>query len=271
MKLKDWIVDSGVNFNDTDLRFLIRDVFKSDYPFNFIGDTHLESQTIDRLKVITDKHKEGMPLAYILGKEIFFGFEFEVNSTCLIPRKETELIVEEAIKIIKSNQAKVFLDLCCGCGNIAVSIKKSVDRKLSLVASDNSFEALKVAGRNAVTHNVDIDLVASDLLSTFKMNTFDMIVTNPPYVESDCIKGSLSYEPKTALAAGEDGLYFIRKILELAPGYLKGGGYLITEIGYKHKNLVEKIVKDVGRYEIKKWIKDYCGNFRAVVLRTVKN
>lgn len=266
MKLKDWLKSNKSIFKECDLRFLVKDTLSLRRSLILEQETCLEASQIERLRVIKEAYIKGVPLAYILGKEDFFGREFKVDRNVLIPRKETELIAEKAIDIINKNHLSCILDLCSGSGNIALTIKKAVKRELMVFCSDISRESLEFAKANKEFYNEDIKLVNTDLLSGFKSKSFDLIVSNPPYVESENIKGPLLFEPRLALEAGADGLYFINKILKEAPDYLKDKGYLIIEIGYKHKKAVDKLIKNSAFYKQEEWIKDYSGIFRGVVL-----
>jgi release factor glutamine methyltransferase len=270
MKLKDWLNINKANFSDTDLRFLIKDLFSKSDSLILEQDEYLDPERIQYLEEIKRSYFKGIPLAYLLGKEDFFGREFKVDKRVLIPRKETEILVEKAIDIINKNNLVKILDLCCGCSNIAITVKKSVSDKVDIFSSDISLEALLVSKDNVKDHNVDIRLINSDLLEAFKYNIFDLIISNPPYVEKANIKGSLDYEPRLALEAGSDGLVYIEKILEKAHLHLKNEGYFIMEMGYNHKDYVDKILRKIDRYEIIEWIKDYSGNWRGVILKKRK-
>jgi len=140
---------------------------------------------------------------------------------------------------------------------------------VNIFASDLDAEALNIARKNLHFHDIRIHLVRSDLFSGFRQKMFGLIVSNPPYVETKYIKGSLCYEPRVALDGGRCGLDFIRRILRLAHHYLREGGYLVMEMGYNHKALVECIVAGSAKYELIKWIQDYAGFTRGVVLKTV--
>ncbi|MBN3040380.1 MAG: peptide chain release factor N(5)-glutamine methyltransferase [Candidatus Omnitrophica bacterium] len=269
MKLTDWLLENKSVFNDTDLRFLLKEAFNSSHLFT--DDAILKQDQLDLLNNAKRLHKRGEPLAYILGKEIFFGLEFKVDDSVLIPRKETELICLKAIDVIEQKSLNSVLDLGCGSANMAISIIKSIDRKIFAVASDISPKALKTAELNVIAHKIDLKLVNSNLLSSFKEKSFELIITNPPYVEKDLIRGSLVFEPRIALEAGEDGLLYIREIISQAHRYLKEGGFIIMEIGFRHKEMVESLVKDIKRYDIKEWIKDYGGHYRGVVLAKIQN
>ncbi len=251
MKLKDWLKEYKNDFTDRDLRFLLK---------------HSLGKDAFELERIGKAYAQGIPLAYILGKEEFFGYEFDISSDVLIPRPETELIVEKALKIIAFKAVNSVLDLCSGSGNIAISLKKASPKDLSVFASDCSWEALRVAELNARKHKVNINFILADLLTGFSPNSFDLIVSNPPYVEDENIKDSLKYEPFTALSGGRDGLDIIKKILNQARVCLKDKGYLIIEIGYRHKVSLDKYIQSLNSYKIVDWIKDYSGHFRGVIL-----
>jgi len=266
MRLKDWLKENKQVFTDSDLRFLIKNTVSAK-AFALAEDIFIDKDKSRFLEKARDLYFKGMPLAYILGREEFFGLEFKVNKNVLIPRPETELIVEKALDIIDKNGLNSVLDLCCGCANIALSLKKKGPQGLSVWASDVSKKALKVALSNISFYGEDVKLIRSDLFEAFAEKGFDLIVSNPPYVEDDNIKGSLEFEPELALKAGEDGLYYIKKILDSACEHLNGKGYLIIEMGYKHKTAVKKFIRDIGAYEIIEWIKDYGGHYRGVVIK----
>jgi release factor glutamine methyltransferase len=269
MKLKEWILLNNNIFIDSDLRFLIKNIFSNNY-FSLIEDVFIDKEKLNYLEKVKRLYKEGMPISYILGKEEFFGLEFEINQNVLIPRKETELIVERAIQIIRENSLKKVLDLGTGCGNIAITIKKILKEEVVVFASDISFLALEVAKKNIDFHQVSIKLMNTDLFEGFKRNVFDLIVSNPPYVDPKEIKGSLIYEPRIALEAQEEGISFIKEILHKAAMYLKREGYLILEIGYNHREIVEYLVRKLGCYEMVDWIKDYSEVWRGIILKKYK-
>ncbi|MDD5429533.1 MAG: peptide chain release factor N(5)-glutamine methyltransferase [Candidatus Omnitrophica bacterium] len=267
MKLKDWLKKEGNGFSDRDLKFLIRDFFSKDINSVLTEDISIDQKFERRMNMVLQKYSCGMPMAYILGREDFFGLDFAINEHCLIPRPETELITERAIEIINLNNFDDILDLCCGCGNIAISIQKTIPRKLNITASDLSKPALEITKKNADTYKVYLRLAESDLFNEFENEQFDIIVTNPPYVPKQDIKGSLVYEPCLALEAGEDGLFFIRKIINNAHLHLKDKGFIVMEMGYNQKEAVAGCIKESGLYDIVDWIKDYSGRWRGDILK----
>lgn len=266
MKLKEWIdLNKGI-FLERDLRFLVKSVF-DDLSFIINESVVINEDTLSRLEAVRKMYSDGVPMPYILGKEEFFGWEFKVNPDVLIPRKETELIVEKAIDIAGGKGLRYILDIGCGCGNIAISIKKALGEKVTVVSSDISPKALMTARANAVSQNVDIELVNTDLFNGFKKQSFDMVVSNPPYVERSSIKGPIACEPRIALEAGEDGMFFIEKILKQAHEYLKKEGYIVLEMGYNHKEAVIRLVQGIPEYDIVEWIRDYSGHWRGIAIR----
>ena len=219
------------------------------------------------------------PLPYILGNTEFMGLEFKVSPDVLIPRQETEILVEKVISLLRAQGSELraadILELGTGSGCIAVSLAKFLDN-VRITATDISKNALKIAEINAKLNQVDdkIRFVKSDL---FAQNSqlathFDIIISNPPYIASDEIdqlQPEIKYEPRIALEAGIDGLKFIRRIILEAGRFLKTGGFLVLEIGFDQKRKVENIFKNSGHFEIIEFIKDYSGIDRVVIARSL--
>lgn len=226
----------------------------------------LSRDQLSRLDRIKESYADGVPLSYLLEKEEFWGLEFLMSPAVLIPRPETELIVEEAIRIIKEKRFCDILDLCCGSGNIAVSIEKTLGIQIRMYASDISFEALRVAAGNRDRHHCTVRLVQSDLFSAFKPDSFDLVISNPPYVASCDISPALA-EPYRAFAGGDDGMDYLLKIIDQAVHYLRRGGYLVMEMGSTHRGRLSPYIFAHDSYRIEGWIKDYAGHWRGVVLQ----
>ena len=175
-----------------------------------------------------------MPLQYLTGEQEFMGLPFCVNEHVLIPRQDTEVLVEEAIRVIQKEMPEAaVLDLCTGSGCIGISIQ-SFCSNTQVTAADISEDALKVAQKNAKENQVPVKFVHSDLFKEIS-GSYDMIVSNPPYIPSKVIETLMpevrDHEPIKALDGKEDGLYFYRRITEESVAYLKPGGYLLYEIG----------------------------------------
>ena len=279
MKLKDWLDQNKQEFLESDLRFAVKSIFSRDLSLLTLDSPVLSQHQLAFLNKIKEMYKRKMPLSYILGEEEFFGYKFFVNQNVLVPRPSSEVIVEKAIEIIETNKFNRILDLGCGSGNIAISIAKTLKKRgsylqdnneeLMIFASDISFKALKVCKVNIETHQVKVKLINTDLFKGFKHHIFDVIVTNPPYVEEEYIENSssLKYEPKVALAGGRDGLCLIRRILTQAYFYLKREGFILIEIGDNQKDRIEETVASLKVYDVKEWVKDYSGKWRGIILK----
>ncbi len=215
------------------------------------------------------RHILGEPIQYITGKQEFMKLNFLVTKDVLIPRQDTEILVEEVINIAKKIENPIILDLCTGSGAIAVSLAKYVNN-VKIFATDISSKALEIAKKNAEFNEVknNIDFIESDLFNKIKNLKFDIIVSNPPYIETDEIKKltkDVQNEPIQALDGGKDGLTFYRKIAEDAPEFLNIHGFLCLEIGYNQKQKVKQILEEEKKYVNIYSKKDLCENDRVVV------
>lgn len=236
--------------------------------------THSEEE-IDILKVeeIYNKMKkleEHIPIQYITNKQEFMKLKFFVNESVLIPRSDTEILVEEIIENYKNKEVKI-LDLCTGSGCIAISLKKYIENS-KIYAVDISKEALKVAKQNAINNGVDIKFIESDIFKNINEEKFDIIVSNPPYIKTEVINKldkEVKKEPFIALDGGEDGLYFYKKIIEEGYKFLNENGKIFFEIGYDQKDEIINIIKNDERYKIIKTKKDLGNNDRVIVIGKV--
>ena len=217
----------------------------------------------------------GEPIQYILGKTEFMGLEFKVNRNVLIPRPETEILVETALRYAGSlsHAAKRILELGTGAGCIAVSLAKFLPA-FTIVATDISLGALKVAEDNARLNEVTdkIIFLASDLFGSLAMRSkkYTICVCNPPYIPSDEIgklQPEIQYEPRSALDGGRGGLDFYRKIIKGSLDYLEDGGILILEIGFNQKQGIEDIFCRFNHFKIIEIIKDYNKIDRVIIAR----
>lgn len=194
-----------------------------------------------------------MPIAYITGEKDFFGMTFKVNAHTLIPRPETEMIVEEVV----SSGKKRLLDLCSGSGCIPIASAKNAD--ITALGIDISEGAVKIAEENALMHsaNKNVTFKVCDVLKTDYFGEFDIITSNPPYITDHDMKtlprDVLDFEPHIALSGGNDGLIFYRRITEIAPKNLVPGGLLIFELGIGESEAVASFMeKDFTDIKIKK-------------------
>ncbi len=218
-----------------------------------------------------EKLTKGIPLQHITHRQEFMKMDFFVDENVLIPRPDTEILVEEVIKIAQKYNSPRILDLCTGSGAIAISLKKFVP-SADITAVDISEKALEIAQKNAEKLEAKINFVKSNLFDKLDNKKFDIIVSNPPYIRKDEIKKlseEVQKEPKIALDGGEDGLDFYRIIAEQAINYLKTGSFLCFEIGYNQKNDVIKIIKDEQNYKNTYCKKDLYGNDRIIITQVL--
>lgn len=218
-----------------------------------------------------EKLTKGIPLQHITHRQEFMKMDFFVDENVLIPRPDTEILVEEVIKIAQKYNSPRILDLCTGSGAIAISLKKFVP-SADITAVDISEKALEIAQKNAEKLEAKINFVKSNLFDKLDNKKFDIIVSNPPYIRKDEIKKlseEVQKEPKIALDGGEDGLDFYRIIAEQAINYLKTGSFLCFEIGYNQKNDVIKIIEDEQNYKNTYCKKDLYGNDRIIITQVL--
>ena len=224
----------------------------------------MEPEKWQEYEVLLRKRAEHIPLQYITGSQEFMGLEFKVNSQVLIPRQDTETLVEEALKVLEPGMN--VLDLCTGSGCIIVSLMKYKEG-LTGTASDISKQAILVAKENAKQNQVEVEFISSDLFKSIT-GTYDMIISNPPYIPTEVIGGLMpevkNFEPMEALDGKEDGLYFYREIASEAGNFLNSNGYLYFEIGHDQGGKVAAIMEGNG-YRNVRVVKDLAGNDRVVM------
>ena len=198
---------------------------------------------------MSSRRATGEPVAYILGRREFYGIELAVNPAVLIPRPETELLVELALQKDFSS----VLDLGTGSGAIAIALKRNKP-SIRVTASEASAAALVVAKRNAARYNLQIDFRHGPWFQPLAGERFDLIVSNPPYVaDGDPHLKDLAYEPQSALLAGADGLDAVREIARAAPRYLKPDGWLLVEHGAGQDTAVRELFRAGGLEEGTTW------------------
>jgi release factor glutamine methyltransferase len=226
----------------------------------------------DRYQALVTRRCAREPVAYIIGEREFWGLRFEVSTAVLIPRPETELVVEAALEIATDRRAVLqVLDVGTGSGCLAVALAKTLPRA-RIVATDLSGAALDVARRNVERHGVgeQVTLVRGDLLAGSR-GAFDLVVSNPPYVP-DCDRETLApevrdYEPPAALFAGPDGLAIIRRLLEAAPAALSDAGHLIVEFGYGQAETMTRLISTTAGLTMTRIARDLQGIPRVAVVQ----
>ena len=247
-----------------DAWYLLQMACKIDRNFYYLHEEdELTAEQQSEYESTVHKRAEHVPLQYIIGEQEFMGLKFKVNSNVLIPRQDTETLVEEALRVAKPGMR--VLDLCTGSGCIIISLAKNV-ADISCTGSDISKQALLVAKENAKANEVEVEWERSDLFENIS-GTFDLIVSNPPYIPTGEIPGLMpevrDFEPVDALDGKEDGLYFYRIITEKSPEYLTSDGYLSFEIGYDQGEAVSAMMRQCGYTQVEV-IKDLAGNDRVV-------
>lgn len=239
----------------------------------------------DKLKAfnsLVQKREEGHPIAHLIGERDFWDLTLKVTPDTLIPRPDTEIIVEQALNLIKQDKDSPYrvLDLGTGSGAIILSLKNTV-KSIEAYAIDKSPKALQVAKENAERYGLEVSFLqgswfeplanshSKDCEHQDYIHYFDVIVSNPPYIEEDdehLTKGDVRFEPLSALVSGKDGLDDIRLIAKSSIAYLKVGGYLLLEHGYNQGEAVQNILKELG-YDLVQTIKDYGNNDRVTMGR----
>lgn len=227
------------------------------------GDEPVSDETAAEYLTLIDRRAGHIPVQQLTHQAFFMGYEFYVNENVLIPRQDTETLVEEALKVVKPGM-KV-LDLCTGSGCIIVSIVHNVP-EVEGTATDISKQALLVAKENAKLNQVSVTFERSDLFDNVT-GTYDVIVSNPPYIRTGEVVKLMpevqEFEPMEALDGKEDGLYFYRKIIKECKAYLKPGGHILFEIGYDQGEAVSGLLKEAGFKNVTV-IKDLAHNDRVV-------
>lgn len=254
---------AGVPDADVDAAYLLASVLKEDtLAMRINGHRELAAPQRAAFDALCDRRAVREPLQYILGETEFMGLTFHVEPGVLIPRADTEILVEKALAWMKPG-ARV-LDIGTGSGAIAVSLAK-LGRPAQVTAVDVSDRALEIARRNAERNGAAVEFVKSDCFSALKGRKYDMIVSNPPYISADEMRGlmpEVTREPELALFGGADGLDFYRRISREAPEYLNEGGCLLFEIGWLQKDAVSALVKaHIGEPFA---LRDYGQNWRVV-------
>ncbi|MBI3524301.1 MAG: peptide chain release factor N(5)-glutamine methyltransferase [Betaproteobacteria bacterium] len=219
-------------------------------------EAHREEELSDyaaaRFADLLKRRAAGQPIAYLTGLREFYGRNFAVSPPVLIPRPETELLVELGIAKLSGQPLPRILDLGTGSGCIAVSLALELAAAM-VTATDISPDALAVARRNAADHAAALHFAESDWFAELDGECFDLIVANPPYIplgDSHLSQGDLRFEPPQALASGADGMEAIRRIIAAAPRHIKPGGWLLFEHGYDQASAVRSLLEEAGYVEI---------------------
>lgn len=258
---------------DLDARLLLEFVCQTSYnDLLLYGDRIVEEEKVSSYKILIQKRRARVPLQQITGEQYFCGYPFYVNQNVLTPRADTEILVEEALKKLKTGDQ--ILDMCTGSGCILLSLLL-MKEGCAGVGVDLSEKALQVAEKNRrklLSVETECRFLQGDLFAALKGSddTFSMLVSNPPYIRTADIEELMpevrDHEPRMALDGEEDGLSFYRRIAKEAKPYLKKGGYVLFEIGFDQKEQVCDILTENGYREVEAR-KDYAGLYRVVMGR----
>lgn len=277
MTINEWLrnarealVVSGCPDPDIDARWIAEDVLgMSRTELKFQGDKALSPEILNALNSGLERRRNGEPVQYILENADFMGLKFHVDKRVLIPRQDTETLVEAAIAALMSMKNPAVLDMCTGSGAIGLSIKSLVP-SANVTLTDISKDALDVARTNARALNTDVVLRHGDLFEAVGKASFDLIVSNPPYISwADMaeLQREVMHEPALALDGGQDGLDLYRRIAAGASDHLNPGGLIYLEVGVGEAEDVLNLIKQNIDCADAGIIKDLCGIDRVVWAR----
>ena len=296
--VKEMLTMGEKQLMDSDIADATRDCkilycYMMDIPFSKIILEYqevLQDRLCDKYFELIDRRSKGEPVQYIMGSQEFMGLEFIVNENVLIPRQDTETLVEDALEIINTGTLRGedmdvrrkewdILDLCTGSGAIGVSLAR-IANKVNVTCSDISEGAIKVAKENAQKHGVakSVKFEQGDLFKPFskhfRKQKFDMIISNPPYIKSSIIptlqKAVCEHEPLSALDGGESGLDFYERIVSGVGSHLRKSGVLLLEIGHDQGEAVSGLLSRNGEFTSIRVLKDLASRDRIVFAKKSK-
>ena len=232
-----------------------------------MADQEAEPSCVAAFEELLIRRMQGEPIAHLCGKKEFMSLELEVNRNCLVPRPDTECVVERAAMLCRSMKEPKILDIGTGSGCIAIFLAKQLP-EAEVTAIDCSEEALKIAKNNAKKHDVSVSMRQLDILKDDPEGRFDLIISNPPYIRSDVIptleREVWAFEPRMALDGGEDGLLFYRRLIPLALEHLEPGGLLVLEIGWDQSREIADLIQSQEGFSEPSVIHDLAGRSRGV-------
>lgn len=266
-KGKGALAAQGIEEAALDARLLLEYVCETDRNALLVhGDREISKAETERYEALIKRRGEHIPLQHLTGTQNFMGLDFAVNEHVLVPRQDTEILVEETLKNLHDGMR--ILDMCTGSGCILISLLK-YKNNCEGTGVDLSEEALKIAAQNAsqlLPEDTAVRFLHSDLFENVD-GRYDILVSNPPYIETDEIEKLMpevrDHEPRMALDGSADGLVFYRRIVGECKDYLMRGGMLFFEIGYDQGEAVKTLMEEAGFIEVSV-IKDYSGNDRVV-------
>ena len=272
-KSVEYLKKNGVPSALVDTEYIFSEVLKvSRNTLKYSMSREIKEEDKNKIReMLMLRAKNRKPLQYILGEWEFYGLPFKVRENVLIPRPDTEILVEQCIQLMREIEEPNILDIGSGSGAISIAIANEL-KSSSVTGVDINEDAIKLANENKVLNKVEnVNFMKSDLFEKLDEDfKYDLIVSNPPYITKDEYETLMpevkNFEPKNALTDLGDGLYFYREISKKAEAYLKDTGYLAFEIGYKQAKDVSKILED-NNFAILSVVKDYGGNDRVVLAK----
>ena len=272
-KSVDYLKKNGVPSPLLDTEYIFSDVLKvSRNTLKYSMSREIKEEDKDKIReMLVLRAKKRKPLQYILGEWEFYGLPFKVSEGVLIPRADTEILVEQCIQLMRDIEEPNILDIGTGSGAISIAIANEL-KSSSVTGIDINEKALKLANENKILNKIEnVNFMESNLFEKLDKDfKYDLIVSNPPYISKEEYETLMpevkNYEPQNALTDLGDGLYFYREISKLAGEYLKDTGYLAYEIGYNQAKDVSKILQD-NNFDVLSVIKDYGGNDRVIIAK----
>ena len=262
------LLDNNILSAKLDSEILMSQAIRKNKEFIILNlNKEIKKKDLDYFDNLIQERAKSIPIAQIIKKKDFWKYEFIVNNNVLIPRPDTEILIEQALILVKNKNSLQILDIGIGSGCILMSILKEKKNFIGtgIDISNKSLQISKVNGRKLRINN-RLRLFKSNI-DNFNTGKYDLIVSNPPYIKKSnlkCLEKDISFEPKQALDGGLDGLLEIRKVINKSSELIKRSGHFIIEIGFDQKNKVKKILRDKGFY-IKKSVKDLSNHDRCIV------
>ena len=262
------LIDNNIISAKLDSEILMSQAIRKDKKFIILNlHKQIKKRDLDYFDNLIQERAKSKPIAQIIKKKDFWKYEFIVNKNVLIPRPDTEILIEQALKLVKNKNRLQILDIGIGSGCILMSILKEKKNFIGtgIDISNKSLQISKVNGQKLRINN-RLRLFKSNI-DNFNTGKYDLIVSNPPYIKKSnlkCLEKDIGFEPKQALDGGLDGLSEIRKVINKSSELIKRSGHFIIEIGFDQKNKVKKILRDKGFY-IKKTVKDLSNHDRCIV------
>ena len=262
------LIDNNIISAKLDSEILMSQAIRKNKKFIILNlHKEIKKRDLDYFDNLIQERAKSKPIAQIIKKKDFWKYEFIVNNNVLIPRPDTEILIEQALKLVKNKNRLQILDIGIGSGCILMSILKEKKNFIGtgIDISNKSLQISKVNGQKLRINN-RLRLFKSNI-DNFNTGKYDLIVSNPPYIKKSnlkCLEKDIGFEPKQALDGGLDGLSEIRKVIIKSSELIKRSGHFIIEIGFDQKNKVKQILRDKGFY-IKKTVKDLSNHDRCIV------